>query len=368
MRTSPILAALLFSSVVCAQCITPPGAPIAIVQDSINGPHPIGFNFPFAGATYNEIHVSDHGICFLTDNGQPALPAASPLVFTPAAASLVANGPVICPFWSDTIPGLTIIGDVYIDAQGTVCTVTWVDVESFGFPNNQMAFQLKLFDSGNIEFVYGPNVTNNSTYQTSQTGVIGVSPGMPAALPASVDFSTSPVTTDLTTFEEFTTAESFDMGNDSILMQPSPAGWTVIHTPGGTGCASTESFGAGCDGLTLASTMPPLVGNTWELTTTGVDASSPLAVTYFALGRQDPPLPVTTLNYPAPGCDINIPLGSILNQAVAPAVNGTTVVPVNIPAGPAFVGVRLTVQSIAFTAGNAAGFALSNGEEGLIGN
>lgn len=364
----PLLAVTLVSSAAVAQCISTPGTMITIAQDSIVGPNPIGFAFPFDGATYNEVHVSDHGICFLTNNGAPALPAATPLVYTPAAASLVANGPVICPHWSDTIPAASGTS-FWIDSQATTCTVTWFQVQSFGFPTPLMSFQMTLFDTGNIEFKYGPNVTNNSTFGgVSDNGIVGVSPGTPATLPAKVDFSASPVTSTATTFEDFIVANTFDMAGDTILMIPAPPGWVVIHTPDGAGCASSEAYGAGCDNLALASATLPVLGMNWDLTTTGVNAASALTFNFFAFGRQTPPLPLSSLGFNAPGCDDHLPLAAIIANLIGTVASGTSTVSLPIPAGPSFLGVKMTSQTIGLTTSNPAGFATSNGVEGTFGN
>ncbi|MCA8950613.1 MAG: hypothetical protein KDE27_14005 [Planctomycetes bacterium] len=368
MQKLSFLAVAVLSSVGVAQCIQTPGTMITILQDSIAGPNPIGFAFPFEGSTYNEIHVSDHGICFLSNNGSPAIPTATPLVYTPAAASLVLNGPVICPHWSDTIPAASGTS-FWIDSQATTCTVTWFQVQSFGFPTPLMSFQLTLYDTGNIEFTYGPNVTNNSTFGgVSDNGIVGVSPGMPATLPASVDFSTSPVTTDSTTFEEFLVANTFDMAGDKILMIPASPGWVVVHMPDGAGCASSESFGVGCDNLALASSTPPVVGTNWDLTATGFNAASALGFHFFAFGRQTPALPLSALGLNAPGCDDNLPLANVIANLVGPVTSGSSTASLPIPAGSSFVGVKMSVQTIGLTSSNPAGLATSNGVEGTFGN
>ncbi|MCR9245534.1 MAG: hypothetical protein NXI31_10915 [bacterium] len=373
MRTLPGLAASLVASVAAAQCIQAPGTPVTVTQDSISPAIAIGFAFPFEGSTYTDIHISDHGICFLSNGGTPMPPAATPLVYSPEASSLVANGPVICPFWSDTVPTnstSTNTAGFFVDSQATTCTVTWRGVESFGFPapgTSPMSFQLRLFDNGNLEFVYGPNVTNNSTFGgASAQGVIGLSPGQPATLPAEVDLSMGPSTTEGTVFEEFAAAFEMDMALGSLLFQPASPGWDVTFIADGAGCARSEVFGVGCDGLTLTTTDEPNLGTTWELTTSGV-SSSAIAITYFALGRSDPPVPLTSLNYPAPGCDVNLLLTAVFTNLLGTVNAGQTSVSIAVPNLQAFVNVTITAQSIAFSNANAAGFATSNGAAGIFG-
>ena len=244
-KISNSLAIVVLSASAFAQgCYDPNiGSSIGITQDSISTPQPIGFAFPFAGATYTDISISDHGIAFLSNAGVPAAPnPAAPFVYTPDPAGLVVNGPVLSPFWSDTIPGT---GDIFINSTATELTVTWQDVTYFGAPvGTDYTFQMKLSDNGQVQFFYDTRVTNNSTFGgVSDNGVIGVSPGAPATLPAAVDLSTSPVTADDTTFELFAIANTFDMAGTGITMVPLSPGWFVTSLS----CASTETYGTGCN-------------------------------------------------------------------------------------------------------------------------
>ncbi|MCA8954019.1 MAG: hypothetical protein KDE27_31205 [Planctomycetes bacterium] len=359
------LASAALASIAAAQCPLATGPMITVMQDSITGPNPIGFAFPFLGATYTDIHISDHGICFLSNNGVPAPPTPTPLVYTPDASGLVLNGPVICPFWSDTIPATG--STFHVDAQPTVCTISWVDVQSFGFPTPLYTFQMRLFDNGNIEFGYGPSVTNNSTFGgVSDNAVVGVSPGAPATLPAPMNLKAGPTTIESTVFGTWLTANTFDMANDRLTLVPfGQQGWTVVHTPRGAGCATVETYGVGCEGLTLAATVPTL-GSNWEVTTTGLDVSSTLAITYLGLTRQDPPLAMSTFGLDMPGCDLLI--ATVLAVHVLPVANSTATLSLALPASTAFTGLPLTAQTLANGAMNAAGFATSNAASAVVGS
>jgi len=366
--TGPAVFALLssLSSLAIAQCIPAPGAPVVIGQDSITGANAIGFAFPFNGATYTDIHLSDHGICFLSNGGVPAPPTALPLVYTPVAASLVANTAVLCPFWSDTIPLFGGSTTYRIDAQATLCTITWSDVVSYGSTTPLMTFQMKLHGNGQIEFLYGPNLTNASTFPApADNAVIGVSSGAPATLPAASVLSTGPVTTDPTIFQAYLSANTFDMAGDSLLLIPMLPGWVVIHTPDGAGCARSEAYGSGCDGLILTCNDPVHSLN-WDLTTSGINAVSPLAFTLFGLGRQTPPLPLSVFGVNSPGCEAHIvPLQVMLIGTVS---SGTATVTLTMPAFPAFTGLKMVAQTMAQTTSFASGVATSNAVEGTMGN
>ena len=361
---SLVLSVSLLSSYAVSQCIPAPGVALTITQDSISPANSIGFAFPFNGATYTDIHISDHGICYLSNAGLPAPPAAVPLVYTPASASLVLYGPVICPFWSDTIPGTA--GQFYIEATTSLCTVTWVDVNSFGFPTPLMTFQLMLHSSGNIEFVWGPNVDNQSTWAApGDNGIVGVSPGFPLTLPAAVDFTTNPTTTDPTFYAEYLVSNTFNMANGKLLLIPAPPGWVAIYTAGGTGCASSEAYGAGCDGLTLVCN-PPVLGTSWTLDTSGLNAISVVSFTFLALTRQNPPLPLSAFGLSAPGCEAHVsnPLASVSSTTAG----GMSQLLVPVPNTASLAGVNLTAQAAGITPNNGAGLATSNGVAGVIGN
>lgn len=301
MRKLPfVLTALCVSTALQAQCIVGTGTSILIAQDSITGPNPIGFAFPFCGGTYTDIHLSDHGICFLTNGGVPAVPAAGPLVWTPQSSSLVTNGPVVCPLWSDTIPG-TPTATFHIDAQPTQCTISWIGVQSFNIPTPKMSFQMQLFPTGELLFIYGPTVTNNSLFGgVSDNGVVGVSPGIPATLPAGVNFLTNPVSVDNTIHHQYVVANTFDMQGGTLRLIPTSPGWVALYTPNGANCASSQAYGTGCGNLAFSISGPPIVSTSINLQVAGITPTAPFGGIALGFVRHDPGLPLTGIGMP--GC------------------------------------------------------------------
>ena len=244
--TSTLALSLLATTAMAQACFEPAGSPLGVTTDSISAPQPIGFAFPFAGATYTDISISDHGICFLSNAGVPAAPTAAPLVYSPASADLATNGPVLCPFWTDTVPGT--IGDVYVGGTATQYTITWQDMINYG-GTQTFSFQMTISITGEIKCVYDANVTNDSTFGgVSANGVIGASPGGGAIIPLSSDFSAGPVTADDTTFEEFLAAMTFDMAANGFTMIPVNPGFVVVPLGGAAQCSSTTPYGSGCGG------------------------------------------------------------------------------------------------------------------------
>jgi len=127
--------------------------------------------------------------------------------------------------------------------------------------------------------------------------------------------------------------------------------------------AAQVSYGSGCGApLTLASNAPVLGAN-WLLTTSNIDAISPVAVTF--VGDRGPAVPYTLLGLAAPGCFAH--LSSIVGSVSAVNSQGTSAASVAVPNVAALIGFRLSAQSVCLTTANAAGLHSSNGVEATFG-
>ena len=115
--------------------------------------------------------------------------------------------------------------------------------------------------------------------------------------------------------------------------------------------------------MDLAGTTRPSIGTNWDLTTTGIDPISPIAITYF--GARGPAVPLQAIGINAPGCDIN--LATLLTSGTATNVGGTATISVPLPNTPALVGGMVSAQSLALTLANPSNIVLSNGVEGTLG-
>ena len=70
--------------------------------DTVYSIQPIGFAFPFAGTTYTNIHVNDHGFVQLSNNGVPTpLATGATALYTPTVTNFMAGGPKIAPLYCD---------------------------------------------------------------------------------------------------------------------------------------------------------------------------------------------------------------------------------------------------------------------------
>ena len=225
-----------------AQCITASGTLVGNTPDSIYPAVPIGFAFPLNGVTYTDIHCSDHGICFLSNGGVPAPPVATPLVYNVLLSDLVANGPVLAPFWADHTTGTA--GAVWIDhPSSTQCVLKWVDVQTFPSQLPAFSFQMTLDASGSVDLAFDANADNyGSTFAAN--AIVGATSGAGATLPASSDLSMTGVTLDPTVYEEFTAPNDFDLTGQALQLLPASPGWVWIPQAGP--CARKETYGRGC--------------------------------------------------------------------------------------------------------------------------
>ena len=260
MRATKLLLALVAvtaTPVLAQNCFhtAAPGVLLGSAQDVVFPMQPIGFAFPLAGATYTDIHVSDHGLVFLSNGGVPAPPASgSPRLYTPSTATLTIGAPTICALWSDTIG--TAPGAVHLDSSPAGCTVTWHNVQSYGLPTPRFSMQMKLLPSGAVEFAWSASATNDSVFGgASQAGLVGITPGGGAPLPAGLDLSAGGATTANTCFQLFPTANGFDMQNVGLLLVPTSPGWIAVPL-GSAVCAAARDYGRGC-GLAADSIYEP---------------------------------------------------------------------------------------------------------------
>jgi hypothetical protein len=257
MRLVSTLTLFLTASVALAQgntCFSGPaaGAFLGNLQDTVYPGQAIGFAFPLGGTTYTTVHVSDHGFVALSNGGVPTPPASGAFTYTPSLANFGSGGPIIAAMWSDTIGGSATPGaGCYVDSSPTQCRIEWRSVTSFGFPTPEFNLAVTLFPSGQVQFDYGVNVTNNSTFGgVSDNGIVGVFAG--GALPASVNLSAGGASASDNTFENFVVANTFDMAVNRLLMLPSNPGWSYVLLGSSGNCGSSTNFGEGC-GAVIAS-------------------------------------------------------------------------------------------------------------------
>lgn len=221
-----------------AQCVAAgPGATSYGAGDDVvvNGGAGIdmGFAFPIAGVTYQFIHPSTNGFCYLSD-GSAAITDSD---LSPSALDMANNEPRVAVLWDDLNVIAANNGDLLVDTSVPgQCTVTWSNIVAYG-QTPLMSIQCTLYSTGAVDLSY-----DGSAYQVSNA-IAGVSPGNGVAQPASVDLSAGLPSFDDMTFEEFP-ANTLDLGGFTCNLVPIAPGYIPILA--GAGCATRTIYGEGC--------------------------------------------------------------------------------------------------------------------------
>ena len=221
-----------------AQCVTAgPGATSYGSGDDVvvNGGAGIDMGFPFliGGVTYQFIHPSTNGFCYLSDGTAPLTDSD----LSPSAADMASGQPRVAVLWCDINMiagnGADMLVDTSVAGQ---CTVTWSNAVAYG-QTPLMTFQCTLFSSGAVDLRY------DSTAYNVATAIAGVSPGFGVAQAPSIDLSAGVPSLDDMTHEEFL-ANGLDLAGASCNLIPIAPGYVpaVVNA----GCATASTFGEGC--------------------------------------------------------------------------------------------------------------------------
>ncbi len=220
------------------------GVAVGTGDDTMFPIQSIGFAFPFAGTTYTDVHICANGYFFLSNAGLPAPSAGD---YSSTQIELASQSPRICVLWNDLNLTPANSASVYINSTPTRCTITWDRAVNYGL-TTQFQMQAQLFPSGEVRLFWSDGATNNSTYNfAAGSGIVGVSPGLGAVLPAASDLSAGSVTPDNLLFEHWTVQGSFDLPLRSLQLIPTSPGWVYVPTPW-SGCATKQNYGTGCVG------------------------------------------------------------------------------------------------------------------------
>ena len=222
------------------------GTSLGVGDDTLFPIQPIGFAFPFAGATYTNVHVSTNGFVYLSNTG---VPAPGPADASPTVAEFVAGSPRIAAFWND----LNILAGngagVFLTSSAAGCTITWKNAQNYAGLNvlSTPVFdvQLQLLPNGDVRVYYGSGVTNRSTLATGQIAIVGATPGAAAPLPAAVDYLVAGATVDNTVFETWATADTFDLQARELTLVATTPGYAYVAA-NQTNCAGSVDYGVGC--------------------------------------------------------------------------------------------------------------------------
>ena len=338
----------------------------AALFDEVFPIQPIGFPFPLGGVSYSDIHVTTHGFVTLSNAGVPNPPiGTSSMLYEPTTTNFIAGPPKVCALYADIVAPN---GEIFIKSSASQCTVTWRNVECFYVtPLVLFTMQMTLYPNGTVRFSYGPGVTNNSSFglPESDDGIVGITPAGGATLPPEVDLSAGGTSITSTTYENWTTANGFDMASNTLLMVSTGPGYTYALLGAPASCAATANYGAGCDNLALTGIGLPSLGNSnFTLSTSNVPFVSPISFVGFGTTVINPGLPLAIIGMA--GCsaytDMNIGLFT-----GGPVVSGVSDFVLAIPSSPSIVGTVLSSQALSLSTLTALGFASSNGTSLTVG-
>ena len=296
----------------------------------------MGFAFQMGAASYQFIHPSSNGFCYLSD-GTPVYTDSD---YTPAEADMAAGAPRVAVLWDD-LTLLAGVGELWVDTSvGGQCTVTWADVVLYG-QTTTFWMQCTLFSSGQVDFSF-----SQDAYQTTES-IVGISPGNGIVQPPSFDLSSqAPSASDMT--HELFPGGSLDLVGQLLTLIPTSPGYVPVL--GSPGCATSEAYGTGCISVPDAryelfsataggATVPDIMasGTTITFLRTGAEYTvlDSIPGTYLApsanavpVTAQDDAFGVVALSQPMP-----VPGGVTNNLQVAS--NGYIHLTDNAPAGTA---------------------------------
>ena len=328
-------------------------------QDTVLAMQSIGFPFPIGGTTYTDAHVTDHGFVQFSNAGIPA-PAGGAVLWTPSPANFAAGSAKVAALHSDIVG--TGGGKIYFRSSPSSCSITWTNMQNYGFPSPRFSFQMTLYPSGDVRCVYGPGCTNNSTFVgVSDGGIVGITAGGSVALPASLDLSVGGTSTNVNTYQHWATGNQFDMANDTLVMISVGTGFLYLTLGAGANCASTGDYGSNCGGVTMTSFGLPSLGNSnFRLDLTGVPATSPIAFVGFGTAVVNPGSSLMGIGMAGCNAYTNLDMG-LFGTGVVSA--GAVSLTLGIPANISVAGLVLSSQSVALSPTTALGLVASNGTQ-----
>jgi hypothetical protein len=192
------------------------------------------------------VHVCTNGYAFLSNAGTPA---PGPADWSPTTAEFTSGPPRVAPLWTDLTMLVANNADVLIEnSSGAFCTITWKNAVNYGSAVGSPVFdlQLKLWITGDVDCYYTANTTNMSTLLGGEVAIVGLTPGGGAVLPAPVDYLAGGATNDVTVFEQWTTAQSFDLVSNSLQLFAANPGYAFVAPGPQTNCSSSSTYGVGC--------------------------------------------------------------------------------------------------------------------------
>ena len=137
----------------------------ALYGDEFVGRLRLPFEFPFYDGAYEQIYLSDNGYMnFLAPEQYNNFPQSIPSVNPPNAA--------IYALWQDLYldAGSSIDYELIGTAPDRAFVISYSNIKAFGSTGTN-DFQVKLWESGNIDLLYGPNAPNPGDGRNATVGI-----------------------------------------------------------------------------------------------------------------------------------------------------------------------------------------------------
>ena len=132
-------------------------------DDALSTAIPIGFSFPFGDAVYTNVMVSSNGWIGL-GTGFDSSWLSNELIST-------VQVPVLAPLWDDTsLAGGSASYLLTGTAPNRIFTVQYQSLQWNYWADNSIDFQVRLYESGKIDFIYGP-MTNDPANASASIGI-----------------------------------------------------------------------------------------------------------------------------------------------------------------------------------------------------
>ena len=321
---------------------------IGAALDTVNGPHALGFSFPYVGGvgTTTSIDIAPNGYIYLeaSTNSDPRLRGLTGAGGAPNANFLSATPSIACFGQnlnaSDTSTGGH--GDVYFGTNNvdTACIV-WGCVGEHGNWGARNTFVCTMYISGTV------SIEHHECALLSHHGLVGYSPGNAATDPGTQDLSAGLATgvTGDAVYEAFAVG-TFDLSASSTLIIPDFGTQTVSIFSGG------PISPAPCvEPLMIDSPGMPTTGLTTSIVFTNIPANA-IATSALLGAAPAGSLPLDIIGME--GCVLE----STLDIAAIPVVGNVVSIPVSANT---MVGLTLYIQGASIASGvNTFGIALSN--------
>jgi len=138
------------------------GTQVTLGDDNFVGPFSIGFNFPYYGSNYSELHINSNGFVSFgggsNSNDDVAIPNTS------------APNDFILAYWDDVNPNAGGAVRYYSDIANQRFIVSYDDVPLWSY-GGSLDFQIILYVSGRIEFNYGTLNPGTGSLSTCTIGI-----------------------------------------------------------------------------------------------------------------------------------------------------------------------------------------------------